>query len=41
MCFYSLKINRDQIRQVHLIHLMGPPSFQIAAKGIFGIHFYC
>lgn len=41
MCFYSLKLNTYQIHHVHLIHLMGPSSFQIATEGIFWAHFYC
>lgn len=41
MCFYSLKLNAYQIHQVHLIHLMSPSFFQIAAKGVFWARICC
>lgn len=41
MCFYSLKLNAYQIHQVHLIHLMSPSFFPIAAKGVFWARICC
>lgn len=39
--FLFPQINSSQIHQVHWVHLVGPSSFQIAAEGIVGAHFYC